>query len=83
MMYLEQHLVLVDEDAYDSNCSSVKSHLEQEQEAPGLGSLAPLSPQLQPLICFLYRHELVPPLWVLVRMVLPCQLPTPRHMQQP
>lgn len=55
--------------------STAKEYLEQEEQPPGLGPLTPLAPQLQPLICLLHCHEFLPPLGVLVRMVLPCQLP--------
>ncbi len=56
-----------------------EADFQQEQEPPGLGSLTPLGPHLQPLICLLHCHELVPALGVLVRVILPCQLPALHH----
>ncbi len=61
-------------------CIGREADFEQEQEPPGLGSLTPLGPRLQPLICLLHRHELVPALGVLVRVILPCQLPALHHV---
>ena len=57
------------------------AYLEEEQQSPGLRALTPLRPQLQPLIGLLNSHELVPPLGVLVRMVLPGKLPAIVHGQ--
>ena len=60
----------------------LRVYLEQEQQPPGLRPLAPLIAHLQPLICFLHCREFLPPLGVLVRVVLPRQLPEGHHLSQ-
>lgn len=57
-----------------------KTYFEKEKKPPGLGPLTPLGPHLQPLIGLLHCHEFVPALGVLVRVVLPGQLPASHHV---